>query len=64
MGGFQFAYFIRGYYGGAMVLSDGTENLVFGTNLGVAGCGAGVLTTLIAIILDQGSKMLYRKDLG
>lgn len=38
-GGFLFAYFARHFYGGSMVLSDGSEKLVLGINLGLFAFG-------------------------
>lgn len=38
-GGFLFAYFVRPLYDGSMVLSDGTEKLVLGINLGLLAFG-------------------------
>lgn len=38
-GGFLFAYFTRNLYGGSMVLSDGSEKLVLGINLGLFAFG-------------------------
>jgi hypothetical protein len=37
--GFLFAYFARHFYGGSMVLSDGSEKLVLGINLGLFALG-------------------------
>ncbi|HZX50900.1 hypothetical protein [Pseudomonas sp. XK-1] len=38
-GGFLFAYFARHFYSGSMVLSDGSEKLVLGINLGLFAFG-------------------------
>ncbi|MDT8189537.1 hypothetical protein [Pseudomonas aeruginosa] len=38
-GGFLFAFFARHSYGGSMVLSDGSEKLVLGINLGLFAFG-------------------------
>ncbi len=38
-GGFLFAFFARHFYGGSMVLSDGSEKLVLGINLGLFAFG-------------------------
>lgn len=52
-GGFLFAYVMRNGYGGSMVLSDGSEKVILGLNLGVAGFGLVVLMSVAAIVLDS-----------
>lgn len=39
-GGFLFAYAVRSSFGGSMVLSDGSEKMVLGANLGLITFGA------------------------
>jgi hypothetical protein len=41
-GGFFVAYLLRDGYGGSMVLSDGSEKLVFDVSIGVVGFGLAV----------------------
>ncbi len=52
-GGFFAAYFFRDTYGGSMVLSDGSEKMLLGINLGVLGFGLVVLFTLFACWMDS-----------
>jgi hypothetical protein len=53
MGGFLFAYVMRDFYGGSMVLSDGTEKTLFGVNIGVIGFGTGCVMLLFALYHDR-----------
>lgn len=52
-GGFLLAYAGRAVYGGSMVLSDGTEKMVFGLNLGAVGFVAVILMSVAAVALDR-----------
>ena len=51
-GGFLLAYVLRDSYGGSMVLSDGSEKLIFGINLGLFAYSLAIALALIAIALD------------
>lgn len=52
-GGFLVAYLIRASYGGSMVLSDGSEKLVLGVNLGLAAFGLAFVLSAIAVVMDK-----------
>lgn len=47
-GGFLFAFFARHFYGGSMVLSDGSEKLVLGINLGLFAFG--IVLVLLGLV--------------
>lgn len=51
-GGFLLAYVLRESYGGSMVLSDGSEKLIFGINLGLFAYSLAIALALLAITLD------------
>ena len=51
-GGFLLAYVLRDSYGGSMVLSDGSEKLIFGINLGLFAYSLAIALALLAITLD------------
>lgn len=51
-GGFLLAYGLRDSYGGSMVLSDGSEKLIFGINLGLFAYSLAIALALLAIALD------------
>lgn len=52
-GGFLFAYLVREGYGGSMVLSDGSEKLVFGLNLGAFAFGMVFLLSVLTLLLPD-----------
>lgn len=52
MGGFLIAFLFKGFYGGSMKFLDGSENLVFGINLGLFVACSVVAVLLIAICLE------------
>ena len=52
-GGFLFAYLVRDGYGGSMVLSDGSEKLLFGLNLGAFVFSLVFLLSLLALYLGR-----------
>lgn len=54
-GGFLAAYWLRDYYGGSMVLSDGTEKTVLGINLGLFAYVLAIFLAVIAIIIQKRS---------
>ncbi len=49
-GGFLFAYLVREGYGGSMVLSDGSEKLIFGLNLGAFAFGIAFLISVATLL--------------
>lgn len=49
-GGFLIAYAIRNTYGGSMILSDGSEKMISGINLGVAGFGLVIALSASALL--------------
>ena len=52
-GGFLFAYLVRDGYGGSMVLSDGSEKMLFGLNLGACAFSLVFLLSLLALFLAR-----------
>lgn len=52
-GGFLLAYVIRDWYGGSMVLSDGSEKLLLGLNLGAFVFDVIFVLSLIGILLPS-----------
>lgn len=54
--GFMIAYYSRESYGGSMVLSDGTEKMVAGMNVGVFGFGIAIIFAIIAVLIDLKKK--------
>lgn len=52
-GGFLLAYALRGSYGGSMVLSDGSEKLILGINLGLFAYSLAIILALLALYLDR-----------
>ena len=59
MGGFMFAYVTRASYGGSMVLSDGSEKMVLGINLGVFAFTVAIALSLAAIAMASDPKRNY-----
>jgi len=55
-GGFLFAYLVREGYGGSMVLSDGSEKLLFGLNLGAFAFGIVFLLSALTLLLTSGER--------
>jgi hypothetical protein len=55
-GGFLFAYLVRDGYGGSMVLSDGSEKLLFGLNLGAFAFGAVFLLSVLTLLLPSSER--------
>ena len=49
----KFAYLVRDGYGGSMVLSDGSEKLLFGLNLGAFAFSLVFLLSLLALYLGR-----------
>lgn len=52
-GGFLFAYLIRDGYGGSMVLSDGSEKMLLGLNLGAFAFGIVFLQSALTCLLPD-----------
>nr|WP_246890062.1 hypothetical protein [Pseudomonas chlororaphis] len=51
-GGFLLAYWLRQSYGGSMVLTDGSEKLILGVNLGLFAYVLAILLAAIAVAID------------
>ena len=52
-GGFLLAYTLRDSYGGSMVLSDGSEKMILGINLGLFAYSLAIILALLALYLDR-----------
>lgn len=52
-GGFLMAYWLRDGYGGSMVLTDGSENMILGINLGLFAYTLAILLAGIAVAMDR-----------
>ncbi|MEO4048963.1 hypothetical protein AAFN46_17965 [Pseudomonas sp. CAU 1711] len=52
-GGFLFAYALRGQYDGSMVLSDGSEKMIFGINLGLFAYSLAIALAAIAVLIER-----------
>lgn len=52
-GGFLLAYWLRDGYGGSMVLSDGSEKLIMGINMGLFAYVMALVLAGVAIMIDQ-----------
>ena len=52
-GGFLLAYALRGSYGGSMVLSDGSEKMILGLNLGLFAYSLAIILALLALYLEK-----------
>ncbi|MDG9924532.1 MULTISPECIES: hypothetical protein [unclassified Pseudomonas] len=52
-GGFLLAYGLRDSYGGSMVLSDGSEKLILGINLGLFAYSLAIFLAALAVLLDR-----------
>lgn len=51
-GGFLLSYWLRDYYGGSMVHSDGSEKLIFGINLGLFAYTLAIFLAAIAVAIE------------
>ncbi len=58
-GGFLAAYCLREYYGGSMVLSDGTEKTIFGLNLGLFAYSLAISLAITAVAIQKRSLLKY-----
>ncbi|EIM15058.1 hypothetical protein PchlO6_3542 [Pseudomonas chlororaphis O6] len=52
-GGFLAAYWLRQSYGGSMVLTDGSEKLILGVNLGLFAYTLAILLAATAVVIDR-----------
>ncbi|MNC78258.1 hypothetical protein D3C75_1304240 [compost metagenome] len=52
-GGFLIAYWLRDGYGGSMVLSDGSEKMILGINLGLFAYTLAIVLAVLAVVLEQ-----------
>ena len=52
-GGFLMAYWLRDGYGGSMVLTDGSEKMILGINLGLFAYTLAILLAGIAVAMDR-----------
>ncbi|PXX59548.1 hypothetical protein SAMN05660489_04574 [Pseudomonas sp. LAMO17WK12:I10] len=52
-GGFLAAYGLQQSYGGSMVLTDGSEKLILGINLGLFAYTLAILLAAIAVVIDR-----------
>ena len=52
-GGFLLAYALRDYYDGSMVLSDGSEKLILGINLGLFAYSLAIALAAVAVLIDH-----------
>lgn len=52
-GGFLLAYWLRDGYGGSMVLSDGSEKLIMGINMGLFAYVLALVLAGVGIMIDQ-----------
>ncbi|MCE1117932.1 hypothetical protein LU692_21900 [Pseudomonas sp. NMI795_08] len=52
-GGFLLAYWLRDGYGGSMVLSDGSEKMIMGVNLGLLAYTLAIVLAGIAVVIDR-----------
>jgi hypothetical protein len=53
MGGFLLAFLIKESYGGSMKYLDGSENTIFGINLGLFAFGIAFLLILLSLVLRK-----------
>jgi hypothetical protein len=52
-GGFLVAYSLRGHYGGSMILTDGSEKILFGMNLGVFSYTLAIFLATAAVMINN-----------
>lgn len=52
-GGFLMAYWLRDGYGGSMVLTDGSEKMIFGLNLGLVAYTLAIVLAGVAVFMDR-----------
>lgn len=56
-GGFLLSYWLRAGYGGSMVLSDGTEKMIFGVNLGLFAYTLAILMAAVAVVMERRERL-------
>lgn len=52
-GGFLMSYWLRDYYGGSMVHTDGSEKMIFGINLGLFAYSLAIFLAGVAVIMES-----------
>ena len=52
-GGFLLSYWLRASYGGSMVLSDGSEKVIFGVNLGLFAYTLAIVLAGAAVFIER-----------
>lgn len=57
-GGFLLSYWLRASYGGSMVLSDGSEKVIFGVNLGLFAYTLAIVLAGAAVLMDRRSRSI------
>ncbi|MDD1016909.1 hypothetical protein [Pseudomonas rubra] len=62
-GGFLMAYWLRDGYGGSMVLSDGSEKMILGMNLGLFAYALAIVLAGVAIAIDQRKRIVSQEVL-
>ncbi|QBF26233.1 hypothetical protein EXN22_11205 [Pseudomonas tructae] len=62
-GGFLMAYWFRDGYGGSMVLSDGSEKMILGVNLGLFAYALAIVLAGVAIAIDQRKRIVSQEVL-
>ncbi|WP_422420025.1 hypothetical protein [Pseudomonas sp. GZD-222] len=55
-GGFLMAYWLRDGYGGSMVLTDGSEKMILGINLGLFAYTLAILLAGVAVAIEWRSR--------
>ncbi|MEE1866846.1 hypothetical protein [Pseudomonas auratipiscis] len=56
-GGFLMAYWLQDGYGGSMVLTDGSEKMIFGINLGLFAYTLAILLAGVAVAIEWRHRM-------
>ncbi|HWD33214.1 hypothetical protein ACIKP7_04355 [Pseudomonas caricapapayae] len=55
-GGFLMAYWLRDGYGGSMVLTDGSEKMILGVNLGLFAYTLAIVLAAVAVAIEWRSR--------
>lgn len=63
-GGFLMAYWLRDGYGGSMVLTDGSEKMILGINLGLFAYTLAILLAGIAVAIDRRNRVVQADAQG
>ncbi|MDM8348115.1 hypothetical protein P8H27_04305 [Pseudomonas sp. sp1636] len=58
-GGFLVSYCLRDYYGGSMILSDGSEKTILGLNLGLFAYSLAIFLAIAAVTIQKRSLLKY-----